>query len=136
MQTLQRRIPFVLLGNAVLRVAGGATGILVGLYIADLANTGAQIGAALAGTLGAMAFGAELIGAIPIGVLSDAFAPRGLMTMGAVLAAAATQLFGISGSVSIFFVSRTLEGLGAAATAPSLLAHLTDVTEGDRSLRA
>ena len=52
------------------------------------------------------------------------------------LGAAATQLFGMSGSVSIFFVSRTAEGLGAAAGVPPLLAHLTDVTEGDASLRA
>jgi MFS family permease len=90
----------------------------------------------MAGTLGAMAFGAELIGAIPMGVLSDALAPRGLMTVGALLAAAATQLFGMTGSVGIFFVSRSVEGLGAAATAPSLLAHLTDVTDGKPSLRA
>jgi MFS family permease len=129
-------MPFVLLGNALLRIAGGATGILVGLYLAELANLGSPIGPAVAGTLGAVAFGSELIGAVPMGVLSDALAPRGLMTAGALLAAAATQLFGLTGTVSIFFLSRALEGLGAAATAPSILAHLTDVTEGDRSLRA
>lgn len=37
--------------------------------------------------------------------------------------------------VSIFFVSRALEGLAAAAGAPSILAHLTDITEGDEALR-
>ena len=74
------RVPIVLLGNALLRIAGGATGILVGLYLAELANMGNQIGPALAGTLGAVAFGSELIGAIPMGILSDALAPRGLMT--------------------------------------------------------
>jgi MFS family permease len=58
------------------------------------------------------------------------------MTVGALMAAAATQLFGMTGVVSVFFVSRTLEGLGAAATAPSLLAHLTDVTDHDQPLRA
>jgi MFS family permease len=136
MPIARRGLPVVLLGNALLRVAGGATGILVGLYLAELANAGTVIGPALAGTLGAMAFGAELVGAIPFGFLSDALAPRGLMTLGAVLAAAATQLFGMTGAISMFFVSRTLEGLGAAATAPSLLAHLTDVTEHDQPLRA
>ena len=90
----------------------------------------------LAGTLGALAFGAELIGAVPFGVASDALAPRGLMTVGALLGALATQLFGMSGRTTIFFLSRMLEGFGAAAAAPSLLAHLTDVTESDRSLRA
>jgi hypothetical protein len=65
MQTARRRLPVVLLGNALLRVAGGATGILVGLYLAELANSGNQVGPALAGTLGAMAFGAELVGPFP-----------------------------------------------------------------------
>jgi len=130
------RIPFVLLGNGLLRIAGGATGILVGLYLAELANVESRIGPALVGTLGAVAFGSELIGAVPMGILSDALAPRGLMTAGALLAAGATQLFGFTGTISIFFLSRTLEGLGAAATTPSLLAHLTDVTGGNSSLRA
>src|SRR5258708_14723146 len=42
----------------------------------------------------------------------------------------------MSGSVGIFFASRSLEGLGASAVALSLLAHLTDVTEHNAGLRA
>lgn len=119
-----------------MRIAGGATGVLVGLYLAHLANRGLESGAALAGSLGAIAFGAELVGAIPMGLVSDALAPRSLMTAGAVLGAAATQLFGMTGSTSVFFLSRGVEGLGAAASAPSLLAHLTDTTDGNAPLRA
>jgi MFS family permease len=119
-----------------MRIAGGASGILVGLYLADLANRGAPVDAALVGTLGAVSFGAELVGSVPMGLLSDAIAPRALMTCGALLGAVATQLFGMSGATSIFFVSRTAEGLGAAAGVPPLLAHLTDVTENDPALRA
>jgi predicted MFS family arabinose efflux permease len=52
------------------------------------------------------------------------------------MGALATQLFGMSGFVSIFFLSRSLEGLGAAAVAPPLLAHLTDATENKAGLRA
>jgi MFS family permease len=63
-----------------------------------------------------------------MGIASGAIAPRALMTLGSLLAAVATQLFGLSGSVQIFFVSRTLEGLGASAVPPPLLAHVTDVT--------
>lgn len=130
-----RRLPLVLIGNGLMRIAGGAGGVLVGLYLADLANRGANIDAALVGTLGAISFGAELIGALPMGMLSDALAPRVLMIAGAVLGALVTQLFGMSEMVTIFFVSRALEGLAAAATAPSILAHLTDVTDGDDTLR-
>ena len=140
MQTALRRLPWVLLGNALMRIAGGATGVLVGLYLADLSKLGAVGSAALAGTLGAVAFGAELLGAVPLGLMSDAWAPRNLMTAGAVAGAIATQLFGMTGTMigagGIFFVSRTMEGLGAAASAPSLLAHLTDVTDGNPGLRA
>jgi MFS family permease len=109
---------------------------LVGLYLADLANHGSPIGAGLVGTLGAVSFGAEFLGAVPMGIASDAVAPRALMTGGSLLGGVATQLFGLGGRVSIFFVSRSLEGLGASAVAPSLLAHLTDVTEHNAGLRA
>jgi len=133
--TGRRRLPLVLLGNALMRIAGGAGGVLVGLYLADLANRGFTVDAILVGTLGAVSFIAELVGALPMGVMSDAVAPRALMTGGALLGAVATQLFGLSGMVSIFFLSRALEGLAAAAGAPSILAHLTDITEGNGKLR-
>jgi MFS family permease len=129
------RLILVLLGNALLRVANSAGGVLVGFYLADLANRGRVIDAALVGTLGAVTFIAELIGALPMGVLSDALAPRALMIAGALLGAMAAQIFGMSGVVTIFFLSRALEGLAAAAISPSVLAHLTDVTDGDSALR-
>jgi MFS family permease len=131
----RRRLPMVILANALLRIAGGASGILVGLYLSDLANRGAAVGAGLVGILGAVSFGAELLTSVPMGVLSDAVAPRGLMTAGALLGAAATQLFGITGQTG-FFLSRGLEGLGIATSGPALLAHLTDSTDGFPALRA
>jgi hypothetical protein len=57
----RHRLPIALLGNALMRIAGGASAILVGLYLADLANRGAHVNAALVGTLGAVSFGAELV---------------------------------------------------------------------------
>src|SRR5260370_33328691 len=132
----RHRLPIALVGNALMRIAGGASGVLVGLYLADLANRGGQVDAALVGTLGAVSFGAELIAAVPMGMLSDAVAPRALMTGGALLGAVATQMFGMTGWVSIFFLSRAIEGLGAAAGAPPFLAHITGVTEREPALRA
>jgi MFS family permease len=136
MMAARRRLPFVILGNALMRIGGGASGILVGLYLSDAANRGANIDVTLVGVLGAVSFGAELIGSVPMGLLSDAIAPRGLMTAGALLGAAATQLFGMTGQSTVFFLSRGLEGTGVAASGPSLLAHLTDVTDGSAALRA
>ncbi len=60
-----RRLALVIVGNALMRIAGSASGVLVGLFLADLANRGFRVNAALVGTLGAISFGAELIGAVP-----------------------------------------------------------------------
>ena len=128
------RLPLVVVGNAFMRIASGASGVLVGLYLAELANRGFGINAALVGTLGAVSFGAELIVSVPMGVASDAVAPRALMTGGALLGAVATQLFGMSSQTSIFFLSRTVEVVGTAAVTPSLLSHLTDVTDGTENI--
>ncbi len=134
--TAASRLPLVIVSNGVLRVAGGASSVLVGVYVADLASRGFTMGAGLVGTLAAMSYGAELIGAIPLGMLSDAVSARTLMTGGAVLAALATFLFGVTHEASVFVMSRALEGLAAAAGVPALLAHLTDATAGDHALRA
>jgi SAM-dependent methyltransferase len=58
--TAASRLPFVIVSNGVLRVAGGASSVLVGVYVADLANRGFTMGAGLVGTLAAMSYGAEL----------------------------------------------------------------------------
>ena len=47
----RRRLPAALLGNALMRIAGGASAVLVGLYLADLTNRGARVTAALVGPL-------------------------------------------------------------------------------------
>jgi MFS family permease len=134
--TAASRLPLVIVSNGVLRVAGGASSVLVGVYVADLASRGFSMGAGLVGTLAAMSYGAELIGAIPLGLMSDAVSARTLMTSGAVLAALATFLFGVTHEASVFVMSRALEGFAAAAGVPALLAHLTDATAGDHALRA
>src|SRR5437870_4264865 len=93
---MPRRLWLVIAANAMLRIAGGASGVLVGIYVADLANRGLSVDAALVGLLSAMSFGAELVGAIPMGVIADAVAPRVLMSGGALATALAAALFGLT----------------------------------------
>ena len=107
------RLAIALLGNGLQRIAAGTSAVLIGLYLADLANHGHPIGAGIVGLLGAVSFGAELLAAAPMGVASDAVAPCLLMAGGSLLGAVASQLFGMSGLTSIFFLSRALEGLGS-----------------------
>ena len=136
LERARRRLPFVLIGHAFMRVAGGAGGLLVGLYLSDMANRGAEISAAMVGALGAVSFGAELMGAIPMGMLADTVALRFLMIGGGAVGAAGIYIMGLTTFIPLFFLSRALEGFGAAATVPSILAYLTDTTEGSRKLRA
>jgi hypothetical protein len=98
----RHRLSLVIAGNALMRIAGGASGVLVGIYLADLANRGSKVEAALVGILGAISFIAELIGSVPMGLASDAISPRVLMISGSLLAALATQLLGMSGNAGIF----------------------------------
>ncbi|MDE3195972.1 MAG: MFS transporter, partial [Acidobacteriota bacterium] len=131
----RRFLPLALLGNALMRIAGGASSVLAGLYLARLANRGDAADASLAGTLGAVSFAGELVFSLPAGFLSDKVRPRLVISAGAVLGAIAVQLFGLTRSAAIFFVSRGIEGLAAACGAPPLLAHITAVTEHDPPLR-
>jgi MFS family permease len=138
MESLERawhRLPFVLIGHGFMRIGGGAGGVLVGLYLSELADAGHNIDVTVVGTLGAVFFAAELAGAMPMGMLADVTTPRVLMSAGGVLGAGAIYMMGISAMIPMFFLSRALEGFGAAASAPSTLAYLTDVTETAPKLR-
>lgn len=122
--------------HALLRIASGANGVLIGLYLAHLDNAGAVHSAQMVGTLSAVSFAAELLASVPMGVASDVLHPRWLMAAGALAGAVAALLFAVSDRASLFFFSRFLEGLAAAAVVPALLAYLTVNTEGDRTMRA
>jgi MFS family permease len=131
----QANLALVIWAHALLRIASGTSGVLIGLYLASLDNHGAHLSTGLVGALSAVSFAAELFASIPMGLASDAMQPRWLMTAGAIVGAVAAFLFVVSGSTSIFFLSRLLEGVGAAAIVPALLAYITDVTEGRPALR-
>jgi predicted MFS family arabinose efflux permease len=130
------RLAITILAHAVLRIASSASGVLIGIYLANLSGHGFPIDTRLLGTLGAVSFAAELAFSIPFGMASDAISPRWLMATGAVTGALAVQLFAWSTHVGIFFLSRTLEGMGVAAVTPPLLAYLADASTHDAGLRA
>ncbi|QUV80660.1 hypothetical protein [Chloracidobacterium thermophilum] len=72
----------VLLGNALMRIAGATGGVLIGLYLAALVAQGRTFDAGLVGALTAVAFGVELVGSLPMGLLADARTPRTMMVFG------------------------------------------------------
>ena len=125
-----------LAANGLLRISGSASGTLVGLYLVALqaSRTGSP-GVGVAGALGAVAFAAELLFSIPLGMLADAGNPRRVMVGGAVLGAVAVQLFGLTHNSTIFFLSRLLEGISVAAITPPLLAWMATRTRDDLRAR-
>ncbi len=120
----------VLAANTLLRSAMTASGsnALIGFYLADLALAGQNVNSAIVGNLNATHDAIALLFAIPFGILIDRFSPRVVLVTGALCGAVATQLFGLTGMIGIFFVARALEGLGSSATTPGILAYLTDAT--------
>jgi MFS family permease len=122
------RLAVVLAANGLLRIANASNGALIGFYLAYLALHGHPANAAMLGALGVIFSSFELSGAVPVGILIDRFPLRHILVLGALVAAAATQLFGITGLVAIFYLSRALEGLSAATSAPTLLTYITDAT--------
>lgn len=129
------RLTAVLVGNGLLRLANLGGLALVSFYLAVLLREDPRYHAGLLADLTAVSSAAELLGAIPFGMLSDRFSTRSVLVSSALLGAAATQLFGVSGLISIFFFSRLLEGLSAAAVTPAILTHLSDVTAGKKLIR-
>lgn len=136
MPTQPNRLALSILAHAILRVASSASGVLIGIYLADLSRHGFHVDASLLGALGAVSFAAELVASIPFGIASDAISPRWLMVAGAVTGALAVQLFALSSHVDVFFLSRALEGIGVAAVTPPLLGYLAESTSHDSVLRA
>jgi MFS family permease len=129
------RLTVVLLANWLLRIASSGGGALAGFYLAALARAGQPIDPALVGALSVVSNIAELLGAVPLGMLADRYGPRRILIISTLVGAAATQLFGISGVIAIFFVSRSLESVASVAGGPALLTHLTDATQNDAALR-
>lgn len=119
-----------------MRIASSASGVLIGIYLANLRGHGFPVDAGLLGMLGAASFAAELIASIPFGMASDAISPHWLMLTGAGIGALAVQLFAFSTHVQMFFLSRALEGIGVAAVTPPLLAYLAESTTHEAALRA
>lgn len=130
-----RRLTAVLIANGLLRVAASAGGALVGFYLAALALQGQPVDSKLVGALGAVVSIAEVAAALPIGVLTDRWSPRALLVLGSLMGAAATQLFGISGAIAVFYMARTLQGVATAAGGPALLAYLADITRDSGATR-
>jgi predicted MFS family arabinose efflux permease len=80
-----------------------------------------QTSATSLGALAATYFWVYTLMQVPTGILADTLGPKLLLVGGAVVAAAGSMLFGLSGSLDAALVGRTLVGLGVSVTFIAML---------------
>jgi len=141
----------LLAGSLLLRAAAGAMGENIQFYFNAIHQAASDpshplrallhahvypISYALGGTIIATFFAAELLGSLVLGGLSDRFGRKRFIIFGPLFGAIAVQITALTTSLALLVVTRLLEGLSTAASAPATLAYIADVTEDDARLRA
>ena len=141
----------LLFGSLLLRAAAGAMGENIQFYfnaINDAAHNPNHplitlvhanvypINYALGGLIIATFFAAELIGALVLGSLSDRYGRKPFIVLGPLFGAIAVQITALTTSLFLLVVTRLLEGLSTATSAPATLAYIADVTADNPRLRA
>ena len=124
-------VRFALGGNFMLRIAGSATGILLTKYLAFINDEVAPLSAAVVGALTGAFYATELACAPLFGGLGDRRGWRGLLLLGPLLGVMALSLTAATTLIAVLLVTRLLEGLSAAASAPAILGQLAEATAGD-----
>ena len=143
---MSRSLLAVLVGTFTLRVSTSLTGTLLVYYFADLPNLGGPtVGALAVGLFAAAFFATELIFSTPFGVLSDRWGHHRVMQIGPIFGITAAILtyltthFFLAGLVALGYLivlaTRVLEGGSGAASVPSILGYIAQVTSDDELLR-
>jgi len=150
---MDRSLWAVLAGTFSLRFSTGLTGAMLGVYLAALPKHGGpEVGAITLGVFSALFFLAELVLSPVFGVLSDRQGYRRVMLYGPMFGAVAVIMTGftadlglpgplavllapITGSLLVLGLTRILEGASTAASVPSILGYIAQVTAGDEWLR-
>ena len=117
----------VLIGTALLRLAGGVALSSLGLYLKSLGSEGAEVAFVAAGY-----YIAELMLAPVFGALSDRLGRKIFLVAAPLLGAVALLLYPLSSSLLILFLIRLIEGVSAGAAAPATLGYLSDLTDGSK----
>ena len=117
----------VLIGTALLRLAGGVALSSLGLYLKSLGSEGAEVAFVAAGY-----YIAELVLAPVFGALSDRLGRKIFLVAAPLLGAVALLLYPLSSSLLVLFLIRLIEGVSAGAAAPATLGYLSDLTDGSK----
>jgi MFS family permease len=117
-----------LIGSLFLRLSGAAASASIALYLRGLSDAGQAISPLLVGMLAATFFIVELAFSPVLGGLSDRIGRRPLLVFGPLIGIVGSQIFPFTSFIPLLFVGQALIGLSTAATLPTTLSLLTDIT--------
>jgi len=128
--------------SLLLRLGNSATGVLMGLLLAEVDRQRGDVPATAVGLLAASFYLAELLGAPWFGVLSDRHGPRRFMVAGPIFGGIAIQLIAWPSLIlgwplllAGMALGRVIEGLSTASSAPSTLSFLSSETSSAPAVR-
>lgn len=125
-QRITTPLKVVIASSFLLRLAGGATALLLSAYLKQVVNADA----ALIGLLYAVFYISELTLSPIFGALSDLRGRRFLLIMGPLVGAIALPFYPVTTLLVVLVFARLLEGVSTAAKVPSALGYLADATAG------
>lgn len=128
---LDRSLISVLVAVLVLRMASGAMGLMVGLYLKSLGVT-----ATVVGIFGAAFYVTELIASPLFGAWTDRYGRKPFMLLGPIFGGVAVLITAVTASIPILLLTRLLEGLSTASSVPSTLSYISDASDHSPRLRA
>ncbi|MDQ2808906.1 MAG: MFS transporter [Chloroflexota bacterium] len=118
-----------------LRVGGGAAGVLLVFYLNRVVSGTGKIDPAVIAWLTVAYFASEFLLAPIFGSWSDTIGRKPFLLVGPLIAAFAVQIHPLTTILAVIFFGRVLEGLATSATTPGTLGFLSDVTAGSPALR-
>ena len=135
----RRSVAPLLIGTFILRVNGGASNVVLGLFLAQLtAHTGYVITSLHVGLLAVAFFATELLLAPLMGALSDRWGRRYFLIIGPLLGLMQVTLIlftPVWNPMPYLLCAQVLAGISSAMQVPAVLGYLADYTAHEPSLR-
>ncbi len=135
---INRSLQVGLLSSFLLRLAGGATAIMLVKYLnftVAPAHGTDHISPGVVALLSAIFYVTELLLSPVMGALSDRWGRKPFLVLGPIFGALAVQIHPLTTIIMIIALARLFEGLATACNIPSTLGFLSDATGGNTALR-
>src|SRR5690242_7427645 len=135
---INRSLKVGILSSFILRMAGGATAIMLVKYLnfgVAAAHGQTHIHPGVVALLSAIFYLTELVMSPVMGALSDRWGRKPFLVLGPIFGALAVQIHPLTTVILVIALARLFEGLATACNIPSTLGFLSDATGGNAALR-